>query len=463
MVPGIVARASSALATTTSNRRSTSRDTPTTDVMVVITNRSPIELYRLVLNRDWYRAIRHVDEYPEEARFLDDFGLSPLHRACFRDAPVELISVLIRAFPEATHLQDRCQFSGLTPLHAACHYCSPAVVRCLLKSNPSAIHMISTKGHTPLQCTCQVYEARIRHHFARIEYENSQHQQHQKGAATPVATKPWSDIFVDDPILLRFWSVVCALLQVQVHGYPKDIDEDCSAFIVHACARASHTVPTILLELAVRLHPEQLLLPCRTTGQLPLHIALSQPSSTLHSDGVASFLFQQSPNAARYPDPSAGGIYPLIQAQCTGKSWNTFVYPLLHAYPEALYSVNPSPLLLSMIMGKVATMTKSSSSGNISSGRRIFTHKLSHVFKLVSEEEDAAVVSTLFGLLRENPSLMCIHSPLKKTTEASVHGNNKLKSKSIVLSPNSSRSIFLCVKLLHNLRVGYKKVQTKKK
>jgi hypothetical protein len=267
-------------------------------------------------------------------------------------------------------------------------------------------------------------------------------------------------------MLIRFWSVVCALLQVQVYGRPKDTDEDCSTFIVHACAKASHTVPTILLELAVRLHPEQLLTPCHSTGQLPLHIALSQPSSTPHSDGVASFLFQQSPNAARYPDPSAGGIYPLIQAQRTGKSWNAFVYPLLHAYPEALYSVNPSPLLLSTIMGKVATITKTSSSGNIGSGRRSFTHKLSHVFKLVSEEEDAAVVSTLFGLLRENPSLMFPQGPLKKKADASVHGNNKMKSKSIVQSPTSSRSIFLCVKLLHNLRVGCKRVQqvqTKKK
>jgi len=461
MVPGIVARATSVLATTTTNRRSTSNDLPSTDVVGVVTNRSPIELYRLVLNRDWDRALRRVGEYPEDAQFLDDFGLSPLHRACFRDAPVELISALIRAFPEATHLRDQCQFSGLTPLHAACHYCSAAVVRCLLKSYPSAIHMISTKGYTPLQCTCQVYEARIRHHFARIEYENSQYQQqqHRSGTGTTAAAKPWSDIFVDDPMLLRFWSVVCALLQVQVYGCPKDTNEDCSNFIVHACARASHTVPTILLELAVRLHPEQLLTPCHSTGQLPLHIALSQPSSTPQSDAVASFLFQQSPTAARYPDPSAGGIYPLIQAQCAGKSWNTFVYPLLHAYPEALYSINPSPQLLSTIMGNVATITKTSSTSNITTGRRLFSHKLCHAFKLVSEEEDAAVVSTLFGLLRENPTLMDIHGPRKSTTELSVHGSIKVKSKGIVPSPTSSKSIFLCVKLLHNLRVGYKKVQ----
>lgn len=478
MVPGLATRGNttrSTLSDTTSSAAAVVVTTTSSSAATTILNpRSPIELYRLVLSRDWDRVLRHLGEYPEEARFLDDFGLSPLHRACFRDAPLAVVAALIQAFPEATHMQDQCQFSGLTPLHAACHYCSTAVVRCLLQSNPSAIHRLSTKGHTPLQCTCHVYEARIRHHFARIEYENYQQSKQRRKSNTwdttsssscnKIPTKPWSDIFVDDPILLRFWGVVCSLLQVQVYGCPETMNDssyDYSAFIVHACARASHMVPTIMLELAVKLHPEQLLIRCKSTGQLPLHIALSQTSPTPHSDGVASYLFQQNPTAAKYPD--ASGIYPLIQAQSAGKSWNTFVYPLLHANPVALFTTNPSCHLLTTIMGRVATTTTTTANNTNSNSKRLFPQKLCNPIKVMTDEENAAVVSTLFGLLRENPTLMDVHASgapygVKENVEP-LEINKPQHSKSSSSKVSSPRSIILCVRMLNNIRLSCKKVQ----
>lgn len=401
-----------------------------------------IELYRLVLTRDWDRVIQRLREYPEEAKFLDDFGLSPLHRACFRDAPVHVVEALVEAFPEATTMQDRCNFSGLTPLHAACHYCSVSVVRCLLRSNPSTIHMLSTKGHTPLQCTCQVYEARLRHHFSRVEFETNSNQRNKKSTgANNTPTKPWSDLFVEDPILLRFWGVVCSLLQVQVYGAEALTEkDDGSAFIVHASAEASPTVPMILVELAVKLYPEQLLLPCKRRHELPLHIALTQPSPTPSSDALASFLFQQNPTAASHRD--ANGNYPFVLAK--GKSWKTFVYPLLHAHPAAFCALKPTDQSFATILGKVATTNSP------------LSQKLCNRLRRINEDEDAALVSTLFGLLREHPALMDLSSCC---TGANRHAASSRKSRVLSYSSKSSKRFSFCtlisyVEVMCNLRGG---------
>ena len=372
---------------------------------------SSSELYKLVLCKQWDHVLQRLATHPKEAEYMDDFGLCPLHRACFRDASLAVISALVSAYPEATSIQDKCDFSGLTPLHAACHYCSSQIVAALLQSDASALHKRNTKGQTPLECTCQVYEARLRHHFVRIDQENDERE-----PGTPA--KPWGDIFADDSILLRFWRVACLLLKVQVYGVVVDPHSDeLYDDVVLACASAANYVPMVLLELATKLHPEQLSLGNDNNNnnnsnnkEFPLHIALTvRPPSPLeqqtHNDVVVQHILQANPDAASMPN--AQNKFPLQIAQQSGRSWNAILHPLLKVYPAALYSLDLHDASYAHIFAKVGAAATSSQHAKRE--------------KRNKSDEEAAAVSMLFGMLREYPALMNV----KKKTEDSAHGEKE--------------------------------------
>ena len=71
----------------------------------------------LLVFKNWTSAVESVREKPERARRMDTFGLLPIHRACEGGAPLELIEMLIIAFPESIRISS--SIGGSTPLEFA--------------------------------------------------------------------------------------------------------------------------------------------------------------------------------------------------------------------------------------------------------------------------------------------------------------------------------------------------------
>ena len=77
-----------------------------------------ISLPVLLAFENWTSAVDSVREKPERARRMDTFGLLPIHRACEGGAPLELIEMLIIAFPGSIRISSSVA-GGSTPLEFA--------------------------------------------------------------------------------------------------------------------------------------------------------------------------------------------------------------------------------------------------------------------------------------------------------------------------------------------------------
>jgi len=92
-----------------------------------------------------------VQAWPDAICQQDDEGMLPLHYACKRDVEVQLIQFLIDCWPESLHITAK---DGTLPLHQACMSQIPAVICCLIKSYPQAVHEKDIKLQLPLHIVC---------------------------------------------------------------------------------------------------------------------------------------------------------------------------------------------------------------------------------------------------------------------------------------------------------------------
>mmetsp|Transcript_35183 Transcript_35183/g.105081 ORF Transcript_35183/g.105081 Transcript_35183/m.105081 type:complete len:511 (-) Transcript_35183:327-1859(-) len=117
------------------------------------------ELYSSITSEDWDVAHSAVRAAPKEARtwvvrYEDarkttvQWRFLPLHSACARQPPGDLVRALIKANPEGAACEDD---QGMWPLHYACgNQASSDVVKLLLKSYPEAAKMPDPNGMLPL-------------------------------------------------------------------------------------------------------------------------------------------------------------------------------------------------------------------------------------------------------------------------------------------------------------------------
>lgn len=114
-------------------------------------------LYEAITNEDWDEAIDAVRSAPAEARTWvvrhhpDGeimWRFLPLHSACARQPPAELVSALLDAYRPAA---STCDDQGLYPLHyAAGNQASSAVIKTLLLNHPDATAEADPTGMLPL-------------------------------------------------------------------------------------------------------------------------------------------------------------------------------------------------------------------------------------------------------------------------------------------------------------------------
>eukprot|EP00567_Pseudictyota_dubia_P011656 CAMPEP_0197449454 /NCGR_PEP_ID=MMETSP1175-20131217/21623_1 /TAXON_ID=1003142 /ORGANISM="Triceratium dubium, Strain CCMP147" /LENGTH=113 /DNA_ID=CAMNT_0042981597 /DNA_START=135 /DNA_END=472 /DNA_ORIENTATION=+ len=109
-------------------------------------------IHKLCEKGNWDDAIYdlRVDETARNAASIPGgWGeWTPLHLACRRNAPLELITELLKAAPiaaETFDLKDRL------PIHYATeHGASIEILNALVQSCPESINGIDNAGHTPL-------------------------------------------------------------------------------------------------------------------------------------------------------------------------------------------------------------------------------------------------------------------------------------------------------------------------
>jgi Ankyrin repeats (3 copies) len=124
---------------------------------------SNMSLCTLIEKRKWKAAVARVVSDPLSAErdlkvmtrggFMASTGMSPLHYACERKPPVQLVRVLIDAFPFA--VLTRAMPGGCLPLHIACTWgASPEIVEALLTADHGSVKVKDELGNVPLHSAC---------------------------------------------------------------------------------------------------------------------------------------------------------------------------------------------------------------------------------------------------------------------------------------------------------------------
>jgi len=120
-------------------------------------------LESLIQTRRWRTVLARLTAHPIEAEgelelttrggFAATSGMTPLHYACERKPPVEVVEELIAAHPAA--VTTRAMPGGALPLHISCTwYGSPDVVRALLSADQTASAVTDELGNLALHCAC---------------------------------------------------------------------------------------------------------------------------------------------------------------------------------------------------------------------------------------------------------------------------------------------------------------------
>jgi hypothetical protein len=118
-------------------------------------------LASLIKNQNWTAVLTRIEDSPHEAGedvsamtrggFLATRGLTPLHYACERRPPIDVVSALVAAWPEA--ITTRLQPGGALPLHVASTWHAPEnSVKLISQAEPAACRIPDDLGNIPLHC-----------------------------------------------------------------------------------------------------------------------------------------------------------------------------------------------------------------------------------------------------------------------------------------------------------------------
>jgi hypothetical protein len=111
-------------------------------------------LFVPLLKKDWETTLTVILHSPDYTKrrvntVRGDIGL-PLHVAILRGAPIEVVTALLEAYPDAAAIRNHQ--NNLPILLACCDGISSEGMKMLLRCNPDAADVIADCGRTPMQC-----------------------------------------------------------------------------------------------------------------------------------------------------------------------------------------------------------------------------------------------------------------------------------------------------------------------
>jgi hypothetical protein len=111
--------------------------------------RHPEGLIAPLLNKDWETALAVILHSPHYTKRVHSREGSPLNVAFRSGAPVEVVTALLEAYPDAATIPNR---HNNIPCHFACCYgISSEGMKMLLRCNPDAAGVAHSCGMTPMQ------------------------------------------------------------------------------------------------------------------------------------------------------------------------------------------------------------------------------------------------------------------------------------------------------------------------
>jgi hypothetical protein len=111
--------------------------------------RHPEGLYAPLFEQDWETALTVILHSPHYTKGVHPVLDLPLHVAIRKGAPVEVVTALLEAYPDATTIRD--SYNAL-PCHSACYAgISSEGMKMLLRCNPDAVHATNNGCLTPIQ------------------------------------------------------------------------------------------------------------------------------------------------------------------------------------------------------------------------------------------------------------------------------------------------------------------------
>jgi hypothetical protein len=110
--------------------------------------RHPEGLLAPLFEKDWKTALTVILHSPHYAKRVNSAEDSPLNVAIRKGAPVEVVTALLEAYPDATTKPNR---NNYLPCHLACLYGkSSEGMKMLLRCNPDVTEAINIDGQTPM-------------------------------------------------------------------------------------------------------------------------------------------------------------------------------------------------------------------------------------------------------------------------------------------------------------------------
>jgi hypothetical protein len=111
--------------------------------------RHPEGLIAPLLRKDWKTALAVILHSPHYTKRVDPREGSPLDVAIRRGAPVEVVTALLEAYPDAATIPTH--HNNLLCHFACCYGISSEGMKMLLRCNPDAAGVITDYGRTPMQ------------------------------------------------------------------------------------------------------------------------------------------------------------------------------------------------------------------------------------------------------------------------------------------------------------------------
>ena len=74
-------------------------------------------IFSLIENEQWYEVKRRCEhKESKESQQVNEAGWLPIHSACYKNAPIDVIEVLYQSYPDGAKQQS---YAGWLPVHIA--------------------------------------------------------------------------------------------------------------------------------------------------------------------------------------------------------------------------------------------------------------------------------------------------------------------------------------------------------
>jgi hypothetical protein len=118
---------------------------------LTVGERHPEGLIDPLRRKEWETALTVILHSPHYTKRAEPMQGPPLYTAIHKGAPVEVVTSLLEAYPDATTIA--CNHYNDLPCHVACLYgISSEGMKMMLRCNPDAAGVANNGYQTPMQC-----------------------------------------------------------------------------------------------------------------------------------------------------------------------------------------------------------------------------------------------------------------------------------------------------------------------